>query len=66
MINSIEKALQETWKMKEKFYEDNKNLSTIEILKKLDIKYKDMEYGAQHITNDSCYAAYSAARGSVG
>jgi hypothetical protein len=51
MINSIEKALDETWKMKEKFYEENKNLSTIEILKKLDSKYKNIGNGVQHITN---------------
>jgi hypothetical protein len=65
MVNSIEKALEETWAMKEKFYEDNKNLSTIEILRKLDNKYKNMEYGAQHITNGNCSAAYPAAPGST-
>jgi hypothetical protein len=36
MINSLEKALKETWENKEKFYEDNKNLTIIEILEKIE------------------------------
>jgi hypothetical protein len=65
MINSIEKALEETWEMKERFYEENKDLSLMEILVKLENKYKDIGV-ARHITNDNCSAAFSAARGSVG
>jgi hypothetical protein len=38
--NVLEKALEETWKNKEKFYEDTKNLSTLEIIKKIENKYK--------------------------
>jgi hypothetical protein len=36
--SSIEKALKETWEMKEKFYEDTKGLSMIEILEKIEGK----------------------------
>ena len=36
MNNSLEKALRETWKNKEKFYEDNKHLSIREILEKIE------------------------------
>jgi hypothetical protein len=64
MINSIEKALEETRAMKERFYEENKDLSLLDILVKLENKYKNIEM-ARHITNDNCYAACSAARGSV-
>ena len=38
MNNSLEKALSETWKNKEKFYEDNKHLSIREILEKIEGK----------------------------
>jgi len=37
----LEKALEETWKNKEKFYEDTKDLSIVEIIKKVENKYKD-------------------------
>jgi hypothetical protein len=37
MINSsLEKALKETWEKKEKFYEDTKDMSIIEILEKIE------------------------------
>jgi hypothetical protein len=36
----LEKALEETWKNKEKFYEDTKGLSILEIVKGLENKYK--------------------------
>jgi hypothetical protein len=32
--DGLERALEETWKNKEKFYEDNKGLSILEIIKK--------------------------------
>ena len=48
MNNVLEKALEETWKNKEKFYEDTKGLSMAEIIRKVENKYKD---GALHITN---------------
>ena len=38
MNNSLEKALGETWKNKEKFYEDNKHLSIREIIEKIEKK----------------------------
>lgn len=34
--SSLEKALQETWEKKEKFYHDTKNLSIMEILEKIE------------------------------
>jgi len=42
----LEKALEETWKNKERFYEDNKGLSMLEIIKGVEKKYKvrDTEY----------------------
>jgi hypothetical protein len=36
----LEKALEGTWKNKEKFYEDTKDLSMVEIIKKIEEKYK--------------------------
>jgi hypothetical protein len=36
----LEKALEETWKNKERFYEDTKGLSMLEIIKKIENKYK--------------------------
>jgi hypothetical protein len=38
MNSSLEKALEETWKNKEKFYEDTKHLNIIEILEKIEGK----------------------------
>ena len=38
--DELEKALEETWKNKEKFYEDNKGLTMLEIVKKIENKYK--------------------------
>ena len=36
MTSSLEKALEETWKNKEKFYEDTKHMSIMEILEKIE------------------------------
>ena len=36
----LEKALEETWKNKEKFYEDTKNLSLLEVIKGIEEKYE--------------------------
>jgi hypothetical protein len=36
----LEKALEGTWRIKEKFYEDTKDLSMVEIIKKIEEKYK--------------------------
>ena len=38
--DELERALEETWKNKEKFYEDTKDLSMVEIIKKIEEKYK--------------------------
>lgn len=38
--DELEKALEETWKNKEKFYEDTKDLSIVEKIKKIEKKYK--------------------------
>ena len=38
MNNSLENSLKETWKNKEKFYEDTKHLSIIEIIEKIEGK----------------------------
>jgi hypothetical protein len=46
MNEILEKALKETWENKDKFYEDNKNLSMVEIIKKIENKYK--EQGTAH------------------
>jgi len=37
--DELEKALKETWKNKDKFYEDTKGLSMLEIIKKIEAKY---------------------------
>jgi hypothetical protein len=36
----LEKALEETWKNKERFYEETKNLSMVEIIKEIENKYR--------------------------
>jgi len=36
----LEKALEETWKNKEKFYEETKGLSMLEIIRGIENKYK--------------------------
>jgi hypothetical protein len=36
----LEKALEETWKNKEKFYEKTKGLSMLEIITKIENEYK--------------------------
>jgi len=38
--NGLEKALEETWRNKEKFYEDTKGLSMLEIVRGIENKYK--------------------------
>ena len=38
--DELEKTLEETWKNKEKFYEDTKNLSMVEIIKEVKNRYK--------------------------
>jgi hypothetical protein len=44
MNNNLEKALAETWEKKDKFYEDNKNLSIFEIIEKIEgKKFKRIE-----------------------
>ena len=52
--DELEKALEETWKNKEKFYEETKGLSTLEILKRIEGKYsvQDAAYNQnrKHIT----------------
>jgi hypothetical protein len=45
--HELEKALEETWKNKEKFYEDTKELSMLEIIKRIESKYKTR--GTAHI-----------------
>ena len=40
---NLEKALEDTWKNKDRFYEDTKNLSMVEILKNIESKYKTRE-----------------------
>jgi hypothetical protein len=42
----LEKALKETWKNKEKFYENTKGLSMLEIITKIENTYK--EWGSEH------------------
>ncbi|GHV96691.1 hypothetical protein AGMMS50293_30110 [Spirochaetia bacterium] len=49
---AMEKALEETWKNKERFYEDTKGLSMLEIIKNIENKYK--ERGTSH--NRTVYA----------
>jgi len=39
--DGLEKALNETWKNKDKFYEDTKGLSMLEIIKKIEAKYEE-------------------------
>ena len=38
--DELEKALEETWKNKEKFYEDTKDLSMLEIVTTIENRYK--------------------------
>ena len=37
--DELEKALEETWRNKERFYEDTKDLSMVEIIKKIERNY---------------------------
>jgi len=43
MISSLENALKETWEKKEKFYEDTKHLSIMEIIEKIEGKNLNIE-----------------------
>ena len=43
MNSSLEKALKETWENKEKFYEDTKHLSIMEIIEKIEGKKFNIE-----------------------
>ena len=64
----LERALEETWKNKDKFYEETKNLSMVEIIKNVENKYKNM--GTTHnksiadLRSDA--SSLKATRGSVG
>ena len=49
----LDKALEETWRNKEKFYEENKGLSMSEIVRKIEDKYKGQ--GIAH--NRTVYAS---------
>ena len=40
MNNELEKALEETWANKDKFYEETKGLSMLEIVKQIESRYK--------------------------
>ena len=51
--NELEKALEETWRNKEKFYEDTKGVSMLEIVKQIESKYK--VWGSAH--NRTVYVA---------
>ena len=55
--NGLEKALEETWRNKERFYEDTKGLSMVEIIKEIEKKYKVR--GTAH--NRTVYAAPAVA-----
>jgi hypothetical protein len=44
--DELEKALKETWKNKDKFYEDTKGLSMLEIIKKIETKYSERKVAA--------------------
>jgi len=49
----LEKSLEETWKNKEKFYEDTKDLTIVEIITKIENKYKDNNNPDKRIFFDS-------------
>ncbi|MDR1936732.1 MAG: hypothetical protein LBS49_14365 [Candidatus Accumulibacter sp.] len=48
MTSSLENALKETWEKKEKFYEDTKNLTIMEIMEKIEGKKFNVETGTAH------------------
>jgi hypothetical protein len=52
--DELEKALEETWKNKEKFYEDTKDLSMLEIIKKIENKYKARGSAHNEIVEKAC------------
>jgi hypothetical protein len=43
MTSSLEKALEETWRNKEKFYENTKHMSIMEILERIEGKKFNIE-----------------------
>ena len=49
--DELEKALEETWKNKEKFYEDTKGLSMLEIIKKIENKYKVRDTASEKVVS---------------
>ncbi|MDR0448737.1 MAG: hypothetical protein LBH07_08725 [Treponema sp.] len=54
----LEKALEETWKNKERFYEDTKGLSMLEIIKEIENKYKVCGTAHNRIVNASPHLRY--------
>ena len=54
MNEMLEKALKETWENKEMFYENNKNLSMVEIIKKVENKYKEQSPVRTYMLWESC------------
>jgi hypothetical protein len=48
--DALEKALEDTWKNKDKFYENTKNLSMVEIVKNIENKYmaRDIAHNKSH------------------
>jgi len=52
MISSLEKALKETWEKKEKFYEDTKHLSIMEIIEKIEGKKFNIKYDQEIIKEE--------------
>jgi hypothetical protein len=57
MNDGLEKALEETWKNKDKFYEDTKGLSISEIIRAIENKYKarGTAYNAEAVTASPLY-----------
>jgi len=54
MNNSLENSLKETWKNKEKFYEDTKHLNIREIIEKIENKkFSKMNTNDKNIKNIS-------------
>jgi len=44
MNNTLKNALEETWKNKEKFYEDTKHLNIMEIIEKIEGRKFNVEF----------------------
>jgi hypothetical protein len=57
MTNDIlENALKEIWEMKDKFYEDNKNLSVKEIIEKIENKKYNIYAGQSGVPSTCDFA----------